>query len=493
MKPDNEGVYVKTVHAGKWIIIQNVVQKVLSFGAFLILARLLAPDDYGVIAIIFIITGVLEAVSAPGFEKALLQRRDEAEEYLDTIWTFHLVRSFALAALVYVCAPFLADFFHIPNQVMLLRYAALLVVLPSLANIRQFYFFRDLQFKQIFVRDLLGQLAYILCALVWIYAVGASVMALFVGHVARHSISALATYWLYPSLPRLSFSFRRLKNLIGYGKWVTAQNTVSYFLGIVDSAYIGRLLDTERLGYYTKARDLSYVFVSPFFNIINRVGLPAYAQLQDKMPKIQEGFVRTFNIVVAFLIPISLVIAAEGGFLVSLLLGKKWLGIVVPLKILSAATILSSLVAITKPIFDALGRPHITFKATTLQLGAALLLAYGGARFLGLSGVAWGMLGSWVVVLVYVIIAARPILRLGFDAFKEQLAASGGALFATIIVVCPLYIFGVRETLPSWVVIVMLVLSGGWYALCLRALSLKYSQGPWQTLMSVIYEVLRKK
>lgn len=486
------GVYRQSVHGGKWILISNLTQKVLSLGTFFVLARLLVPTDYGVMGIIFLVQGFLITFTSPDFERALMQSQTSAKEEgecLDAIWTFNFFKCLLLAGVVYLSAPLCVDFFHIPEYLNLIRWSAILMLILGLTNSRVFYFSKNIDYKKFFWRDTYGQVAYIAVTFIWIFYVSRSVWALLAGQIARYLVSAIAAYVLYPNWQKFSFKFSVLKKLFGYAKWVTGHSIIDYILGILDSVFTGHLLNADKLGLYIKARDLSFTPVSPFFTIFDKLGFAAYAKIQDKLDKIQEGFIKTFDVMLAVNVPVFLLLLAKGGLIVTVLLGPSWTGVVVPLKILSASMIFSSLVVISRPLFDALGRPEINLKINLVQLTSLVVWLYLGATFGGLIGVSFAMLVSWFFSMVYTVFKARPILRLGWDKFKATIISVGGASLVVSLVALPLYWWNKIGGDNFWLSGFLILVLGGLYLFFLYLIGRQYQRGPWRTLLSILTEL----
>lgn len=196
--------------------------------------------------------------------------------------------------------------------------------------------------------------------------------------------------------------------------------------------------------------------------------------------------------VTAITLPIFFVLLAEGGLIIQLALGQKWLGIVEPLKILAAVAIFSSLVAISKPVFDALGYPKINFKANILQLFSSIILIYFGAKYGGVNGVALAMLFSWVIILIFVIFKAQTILKLGWDKFRGSVFSVAGSLLAVLIISSPLYALNRWFWSSTLFSIILVIFSGLLYIVCLWQTSRFFIHSPWHTFLSVFREVRKK-
>ena len=484
-----KGVYHKSVHGGKWVLFGNVLQKIINIAPFLILARILLPKDYGVIAVIFMFTNVLSKFATPGFGAALLQREDDVEEYIDVVWTYDLIKSIFIALIIFLFGGFVAEFFHVaPEYVMIVKLSGVLPLITAVSNPRQLYFFKNLEFKKIFIRDLLGQVCYVVVALVIALFISATAWALFFGYIALYISGMVITYILYPTMPRLSFKFSKLRDLIGYGKWIYGQQILDYLLGFLDNILVGRMLGQTELGLYSRARDLPSTVSYPLLNIINKISFSAYAKLQNEINKIQEGFLKSLDLILLVTIPFSLLLLVEGGSIVMLILGPKWIAIILPLKILAIASIFSSLVAIQRPIFNAIGRPEINVHANMAQIAVFSILVYLGIHYRGLPGGAFATTLGWMIMLSYMVIRMRPILRIGWDKLWPMIIPSGVAslVFLVLAVIARIYFY---QYLGGFIILFWVAFLGCVYLFVALFASKKMGAGVWFTVYAVLNEV----
>lgn len=483
------GILHKSIQSGKWFLFGTISQRLINLAAFFVLARLLMPKDYGVLAIVFIVTNFLDRVSAPGFGTALMQKRESVEHYLDTVWTFDLIKSILIAGLIFFLGGYISNFFKIEDSdAIIIKLSGLLIVISALSNSRQLYFFKNLDFKKVFWRDLAGHISYTLVAIGWALFISATVWALFVGYLARYVAGLIMSYILYPIRPRLVFYFSRLKDLFGYSKWIYGQNMLDYFLSSIDNIFVGRLLNTAQLGFYSRARDLPSTFSSPFLSMISKIGFPAYAKVQDRLDKIQEGFLKSMHLLLLITVPLSLLLILEGGTIVSVFLGQKWLPIVVPLKILSFANIFIGLVGLVKPIFNAVGRPEINFKINIIQLIVSVPLIYLGIKFFQLKGAAMAVVIIWLILLFFTIFQARPILKLGKDRIFAPLVSVFAASLGTFIIAV-LFRGFIHSHFSSFFIIGWVAVLGVIYFLMIWLAGLVLKEGPWFTIKSILREL----
>jgi len=489
IEASEEGVYHKSVHGGKWFLLGNVLQKILNIVPFLILARILFPQDYGIIAVVFMFTSVLDKFSTPGFGSALLQRKESIDEYIDTVWTYDLIKSIIIAGIIFVFGGLVGAFFHVPSEyVLIIKLSGILTIITAISNPRQLYFFKNLDFKKVFIRDLVGQAVYIIVALVVALFISASAWALFFGYVARYLSGMVVTYVFLPSLPKLSFKFSKLRDLIGYGKWIYGQQILDYLLGFLDNILVGRLLGQRELGLYSRARDLPTTVSWPLLNVMNKIAFPAYSKLQDQKEKIQEGFLKSLDVLLLVAIPFSLLLLVEGGSIVSVLLGANWMSIVLPLKILAVANIFSALVMMQRPIFNAIGKPEINVHINILQLVIFSITIFLGIRWMALPGAAIAVTLGWVILLVYSITRMRPILRIGWDRLLPIAIPSVVAttIIFTLAVLGRIYL---HQNFNDIIILVWVAFLGILYLLIAMFVSKKIGNGLWYTIMAILNEI----
>lgn len=478
----------KSVHGGKWLVLSTAVQKVVSLATFLFLARWLTPADYGTIAVLLMVTAAVERFTSHGLGTALAQKGGDLEPYLDTVWTINVFRSFVVAAILVAIARPLSVFFNIPDAAEMMRWGGLFIIISSVGNIRQLYFFTRMDFKKVFWREVSGQIGYAVTAIGYVLFVGASFWALFFGHVARFAAAAIASYWLYPHLPRFAFRFKQLAPFVNYSKWVVGQNMFDYFLGMLDQLFVGRLLGPVSLGYYAKARDLSSLTTSSLLSIIRKVGFFAYANLQADRSKIQEGFIKSLDVVLLVTLPFSLLLIVEGGTIVSFILGAQWLGLVPPLKILAVANIFRAIAGLVYPLFNSIGRPELNFKATLLQLVISLPLFYVGIQWGQSFGAAVAFLATSFALLLYAVWQARSVLSFGWQAIMPTLqyvVALNGPLALIAIVFRPLiHSFNNEAVVIAWIGFLSLL-----YVILFFVVGSFLSRGPGKTAMQLWSEL----
>ncbi len=488
MPTDEKGVYRRSIRSGTWYLASVFGQKSVSLVTFFVLARLLLPSDYGVITIVVLLIGLANQLTAFPFGDALLQRKESVETYLDPSWTFDVLRAAFLAILLFIGGGAISGFFHITGPfVLLVRLSGLLILIPALGNVRQIYFFRDLDFFKVFIRDMVAQSAYALVAIGYAVFVDRSAWALFVGYVVQNIAGMAISYVLYPSRPRFSVRLGVLRELIGYSKWVYGQELLDFALSQFDKLFVGRMLQPAELGIYAKSKDLASTATATIGALLGKIGLPAYAKVQDQMEKVRIGFVKSIDVLLITSVPAALFVLLEGGAIVTLLLGPKWLGIVVPLKIFAFGNLFLAFVRAVAPVFGAIGRPDLNFKVNMIQTAFSVPLMVLGFWRYGLNGLAGAIVVTWIILLGYVVLRARKVLQINKHAFYPAISALFAAGGVTLCVDLIL-----RQLFPTETPVMDLLRVGLIVVVYFMTILFQWQwkrNGPWGTLLSILREL----
>lgn len=492
--PADRGVLHRSIQSGKWFLTGVFVTKFLNLITFFILARLLVPGDYGVMAVTMFMVGLVDKLTDPGLGDALVQRKGSVDEYLDTVWTFYLIRYNILGAGLMLFGGAIAGFFHLdPSQAMIVRAGGLLLSIGSFQNIRFVRFARGLQYQKFLVRDVVSQVFLSVTAVSIAFFVSASAWALLAGQLALCIVSTVLSYVLLPVKPKFEFSLKKLRVLFGFGKWVYGQNLLDYVFLYFDKLFIGHMLDPNTLGVYAKAKDLGSVATGTIQSLIGTVGFPALSQVQDRLEKVQEGFRKSLDVLFLVAVPAGLLLALQGGVIVSFILGDRWVGLTLILKLFALGNIILAVNSIFQTVFASLGRPNINLGLHGLQLALTVPFAWLGYRVSGSAGLALAVILTWAVVFVVSWIKSGRVFRRGMASIRPALWSVFGASACTFV----LDFFArdaVLGTGSRWIGMGWVCVLGIFYYVVLLGISARLGSGPWDTALSVAASLgLRRK
>lgn len=391
------GLNARVVHAGAWSLGLRIALQVFKTAKLVILARLLAPNDFGLMGVALVVLALLETLTVTGFDAALIQRRGTIRSHLNTAWTIELLRKAAIAGLLVVGAPLAVGLFNEPAAVPIIRALALAVLISGFVNIGIVHFQRELEFQKQFVFQLAGTVAEVgvgVAAALITRDVWALVYGAVAGNIARVAVS----YAIHAYRPRLELNLRKARELYSFGKWVLASDVVVYLLNNVDYVVVGRLLGAPALGLYRIAFQISQLVATELTLAVGRVMFPAYSMLQAEGPRLRRAYLRTLTAIALAAMPFGTLLALLAGDLAPTLLGPRWSDMAGALALLSLAGLLRSLASTTGPLFRGIGRPGLVAGLASARLAVLVPLLYPMTTRWGLTGTAGAVLLSSLVV-----------------------------------------------------------------------------------------------
>ncbi len=361
-----------------------------------ILARLLAPSDFGLMGIALMALGVLQGFTNMGFREALIQRKGDLREHLDTAWTISIIRGLVLFFTIFLSAPLIARFFENPRATTVIRVVSFSLLLGSFSNIGVIYFLKNLDFRKQFIYDLSGTLTNVLVAIPLAYVIG-SVWALVFGLLSSSVATAIASYIVHPYRPSLRFNWEKIKDLANYGKWITVSQIFLVLLNRGDSGLVGKVLGTTALGFYQQAYKFASIPITEITEAAYKLTFPAYSQLQDNVERLRIGYLRTLRFISFISAPLTAGMFIMAPDFVRVFLGDKWMPAASCMQVSSLWGFALSISANTGSLFQAVGRPNLITKIVFLRLIITGALLYPFSLW-------WGITGTAIAVLVSALI-----------------------------------------------------------------------------------------
>ena len=487
---EQAGTLKKSIEGGRWTLINTVSRSLINFFTFLLLARLLAPGDFGILTILLIVPNFIILISATGFEAALIQKKDDPIPYLNSIWTFNILKSLASFAVIFFAAPFIASFFRIPEALLAVRLSGLIVLISGSANVAQLFFFKNIDFKSVFIRDMAGSIAYSAVALT-LSVFYRSFWSLFWGTIALHLASTFSIYFLHEFRPRLDFRFGKLLPLTNYGKWIYGQNMMDRFAPTIENSLIARITGATEVGLYTRAKSLAGIINSPFYNIIDRVAFPTYSRIQDSYAKIADGFLKSLDVLFFVSVPVALLFMGAGHRIVLILLGTKWLEIGSLLTIISLAFAVDAFSTSAMPVFNAVNKPGIKFWIQLVNLTSLSAFLFILIPGYGIRGAAMAILATSAIVSLLAVIVLKKIVAV---RFREIVKAPLIPLLASLAVLAAEQsISNYLEPMTDIGFISLISLLGALYCALIVLAGRVFRIGPYPTLRLIASETLNFK
>ena len=392
----SESLSKKVIRGGIWVFTLRFTNRGLGFIRTIILARLLAPSDFGLLGIAMLAISTLETFSQTGFQAALIQNKENVESYLDTAWTISVIRGMFLFILLFFGAPLVAKFFNSAEATLIIRVIAVTILLSGIRNIGIVFFQKELEFNKLFFYESSATVADLTVAIA-LALILRDVWALVWGGLAAHCVRVFMSYMVHSYRPRISFEKAKFQELFGFGKWILGSSILIFLITQGDDVLVGKMLGVTALGFYQMAFLISNLPATEIAHVISQVTFPAYSKFQDDLPKLRGAYLKVLQLTAFVSTPLAGGIFVLGPEFTEIFLGEKWMPMVPAIQILCLVGLARSIISTTSPVFSAMKKPGIGTKCQTMRLLLLCVLIYPFTIRWGLLGVSYAVLSSVAV------------------------------------------------------------------------------------------------
>ncbi len=379
----------KTIRGVGWSALDNVLSYAMTFVIGVILARLLSPDDYGLIGLIGIFTGICNCFINAGFSNALIRKKEATSDDFNTVFICNFVMSIVMYGVVFAFAPLIATFFGRSELIVLTRVSSLGMIIGALGIVQSAQLSRRIDFKtqtkitiiSIIVQGIVG---------ITLAFSGFGVWAL-VWQGITSSIIRTLLLWLYNHwIPSLYFSMQSFRELFGYSSKLLAGSLIESVWEQLYQVVIGKCYTPAMLGQYTRATGYSTLFSTNLVGVVRRVSFPALSQIQDDAQRLKGGYKRIIKITMLFTFSCTLLLAAIAKPLLIVLVGFKWLPAATFLQIICFRAMLHPVHSLNINMLQIVGRSDLYLRIEIIKK-----ILHVGPLLLGIFiNIYWMLIGS---------------------------------------------------------------------------------------------------
>ena len=379
----------KTVKGVGWSAIDNVAGYAVSFFIGIILARLLSPEDYGLLGLIGIFTAICNCFIYSGLSSALIRKKDVTDDDYNTVFIFNLVMSIVLYGVMFLAAPLIADFFGRQELVALTRVSSLGMIIGALSSTQRTRLTRRIDFKSqakitvasTIVRGTVG---------ITTAFIGWGVWALVAQELASGITQTCLLVYFNRWIPSLRFSFPIFKDLFGYSSKLLASGLLDTIWNQLYQVVIGKFYAPATLGQYTRSTMFSGLLSSNLTSVVQRVSFPVLSQIQDEPERLKDGYRRIIRTTMFITFCATLMLAAVAKPMILVLIGEKWLPAASFLQIVCFGSMLYPLHAINLNMLQVKGRSDLFLRLEIIKKCFAV-----GPLLLGIFySIYWMLIGS---------------------------------------------------------------------------------------------------
>jgi len=453
-------------HGAKWVFIGNSGSQVINFALGLILARLLMPAEFGMVATIQIFTSLAGFVAGGGMGQAIVRAKEASKRDYDLLFTLQFLIGLVIVSFFFVIAPWFGRWYANPMYADLLRVAALSFLVRPFFNVPSNMLHREMRFKAKTTVQLANLVVYNSIALSLAY-LGHGPWSLILAGLFGSISGALQFSWYARWRPGICFDFARAGELMRYGLLASTNNIVCYIRSQLPTFILSRSLGAAGVGLYNKAESLAgrpHGFIT---GSVYEVLFRALAKEHDNLDKSRYLFFRSLTLVAVYALPFYIGFLWLAKPLVVTLFGHRWADSAAPLIILSLAAPLMMIENLSGAVLAArswLGRELI---AQVIMIGIAAIAILSGLPY-GLTGVATGM----VFALLYITVHMFWLAKLSLDAHWGDLArafmpaALLNAILLATLWLADRFIPSSIQSVDALYVLLITAVGGPVYALC---------------------------
>ncbi|MEX0606027.1 MAG: MOP flippase family protein [Marinobacter sp.] len=451
----------RTFSAVRWTTAAAVVRALVQLAQLAVLARLLVPEDYGLMAMVAVVLGFATVFTDMGVNSAYVQRQDVTPEQRSSLFWLNASFGGGLTLLVLFCSSFIAGFFGDERLTPLLMLASITFVVIALGQQVKMTAEKTLDFRPVALIEITAALVGFFAAVIAAYS-GWGVYALILGAIVN-ATAVTVMAWLFLARgwrPMWRFQYSDVRSFLGFGGALVGNNIVNEFNRSIDLLLGGRMLAASALGLYSLPRQVVFQIQGLVNPIITRVGFPLIAQVQGDIPKVRSIYLKTLNMTAATNAPLYLGIAFFAPEVVTIMLGEKWLAATDLLRLLAIWGFLRSTGNPVGSLLLGMGRADLELKWNLAMLCLVPPLLWMGSHY-GTLGLAWSLLGFTVVMFIpgwYVLV--RPICKAGL---LEYSIATLRPLLIAVMAIAPAHYLTLAMTNVYLHMIVAVLISAPLY------------------------------
>lgn len=414
-----------------WTSIQTIINRGFGFIVKLVLARLLLPEDFGLIGMSIVFIGLIRVFNEMGMSAALIQRKKELlkeSDFHTAFWTGIVWALLVFLIVSLLIGPLAAWFYETPILVKIIPALSISILVNPISLVHQVQLTKNLNFKKLAIINNVGSVGSGILALLFAYF-NAGVWALVINSVAGAFIMVPLFFKATGWRPKFKWSKKAFRKLFGFGVYTTGTNLFGKLTSNIDYLIVGKLIGASALGFYSFAFIITDIFRGQLMGVIKSVMYPVFAQLQDEPDKMKNYYLTVIRINALLVNPVMFGIILFSDFLIPKLFGIKWTDSIILIKILATSVIIHMLVSNNSSLYRAKGKVQIELKMQLVKTLFFFIPAIvTGTYYFGTKGTASGYLLAKILTVAYTLNCSKKYLNIGV---REMLSPSIRPLLLT--------------------------------------------------------------
>lgn len=479
-----ESLKNKTIKGVGWSAADAFLGQGVTFIVGLVLARLLSPDEYGLIGICLIFTTVLNGIVDSGFSNALIRKKEVTDEDYNTMFITNMAISIVLYALLFISAPFVSDFFHREELTALVRATGLILFFNALSITQVTILTKKIDFKTKTKASLVSAIISGVIGIAMAF-MGYGVWSLVAQQISKQLLYTLCLWFLNKWWPKFTFCNDSFKYMWGFGWKLLASGILNNVWNQLYQVVIGRCYTSATLGHYTRANEYASIFSSNLTSIVQRVSFPALAEIQDDKERMVQGYRKVIKITMFVTAVCMISLGAVSEPMIYTLIGTKWHEAATYLPLICISMSLYPLHAINLNILQVLGRSDIFLYLEIIKKIVGLLPLIIGIFY----GIYYMLLASILTGIISLYLNTWYTGKTLSYTFVKQIRDIAPSYFTALVIAVAVY-FLKFLMLPCYVVLVLQIIVGIIVGLSISEL-LKFEE--YIELKSIVIKMIKRK
>lgn len=441
-----------------WKFGERITAQVISLAVSVILARMLSPADYGAVALVMVFITIANVFVSNGFGSALIQKKNADNLDFSSVFYINIAISIVLYGIIYVSAPFIADFYDLAVMKPALRVLGIRIIVAAINSIQQAYVSRNMLFKRFFWSTLFGTLLSGIVGVTMAYH-GFGVWALVAQYLTNTCTDTVVLWFTVRWRPELRCSWKRAKGLLSYGWKLLVSALIDTGYNQLRSLIIGKIYTSEDLAFYNQGDKYPSLIVTNINSSISGVLFPAMAKYQNNPEKVKQMTRRSIQVSSYIMWPLMVGLGVIAEPLVRILLTEKWLPCVPFLRIFCFTYGLWPIHTANLQALNAMGRSDLFLKLEIIKKIIGLGLLVVSIQY-GPLAIAWSLVISGVAS---TFINSYPNVRLLKYKYTEQLKDLLPPLALALVMAIIIYPVGFLHFSSAVIMMLQMVIGGGVY------------------------------
>ncbi len=483
---ENNSLKAKTISGVIWKFGERVSAQAVNFIVSIILARLLLPEDYGLIALVTVFITICNKVVVSGFATSLIQKKDADNLDFSTVFYFSLGVASVLYAGLFFVAPVIAGFYDDTDTnlfIQVIRVMGLNLFIIAVNSVQQAYVSRTMQFRKYFFSTIIGTVVSAVAGITLAY-MGKGVWALVAQNMILAVVNGIVLWFMVKWRPQLKFSFKRLKTLYSYGWKIFVASMIKILYTDLRSLVIGWKFNAESLAFYNKAQSFPQLIDTNVEGTIDSVLFPAISKKQSSVDDMRAMLRRAIKTTSYVLMPLLAGLSAVARPFIIILLTDKWADSILLMQILAFSFFFAPVELENLQAIKALGKSGIALIVEIIKKVVGVLILVISIHF-GVTAIAVGMVISTVLS---AIINAIPNKKLLGYTFKMQLKDILPSLVMSLVMFGAVYPISLLD-MNVWLMLIVQVIVG---AVIYVALSAIFKVESFRYLLGMIKGILKR-